>query len=64
MHEQDSMDTLIQKFAKQSGKSVDFVKDKLTNIEKGVSKSIDKDKESDKFWAVVISQLKKSLDIS
>lgn len=64
MVNEDSMDTLIKNFAKQSGKSVDQVKKKLVNIEKGVAKSIDKEAKPDKYHAIVISTLKKSLGIS
>lgn len=53
----------LQSFAEKSGKSVEEVEKIAKDIEKGLEASIDKNKNPNKFFAILTSTVKKKLDI-
>jgi len=56
-------DKTLQDIASKAGVSVDQVKDKADEIEKGLKKNIDPDSEPRKFFAILTSTLKKAFNV-
>lgn len=60
--EEDRQETMLRNLSKKAKTSYRKLKAKFLDIERGVSRSIDKS--DPKFWPIVISTLKKSFDIT